>query len=143
MLIHMDPQHPEVDHTVFDVDRTTFHEQYRDAEEALPADMPKPRGRAVLTTAYVDASHAPNRITRRSHTGFIIFVNKAPIIWYSKRQQTVEASAFSSEFIAMKSCIHEVFAYEGTIYACRDGCSLCTRAGNTEPWPGAARRSLQ
>ena len=38
--------------------------------------------------------------------------------------------------------LHGVFAYEGTIYACRDGCSLCTGAGNTEPWPGPARRSL-
>ena len=47
-------------------------------------------------------------MTRRSHTGFVIFVNKAPIIWFSKRQQTVELSAFLSEFIAMKSCIEEI-----------------------------------
>ena len=110
LSIHMDPQLPEVNYTIFDVDRTTFHEQYRDAEEEFPADMPNPRGKSVVTTAYVDASHASNRITRRSHTGFIIFLNKAPIIWYSKRQQTVEASAFSSEFIAMKSCIQEIRA---------------------------------
>ena len=33
LSIHMDPQLPEVDYTIFDVDRTIFHEKYRDAEE--------------------------------------------------------------------------------------------------------------
>jgi hypothetical protein len=31
----------------------------------------------------------------------LIFVNKAPIIWYSKRQNTVETSTFGSKFVAM------------------------------------------
>ena len=70
--------------------------------------MPVPRGRSVVTTAYVDASHAANKKTRRSHSGYIIFVNRAPIIWYSKRQQTVEASTFSSEYIALKTCIEAI-----------------------------------
>jgi hypothetical protein len=41
--------------------------------------------------------------TRKSHTGFLLFVNRAPILWYSKRQQTVESSTFSSEFIALQT----------------------------------------
>ena len=52
----------------------------------------------------------PTKITRRSHTGFIIFVNRAPIIWFSKRQSTVESSTFSSEFIAMKTCTEHIMA---------------------------------
>ena len=59
-------------------------------------------------TAFVDASHASNRVTRRSHTGFVIFLNRAPIIWYSKRQNTVETSTFTSEFIAMKICTEAI-----------------------------------
>ena len=86
LSIHMDPQLPEVDSMVFDIEREGLYEQYRDAEELLPADMPKPRGRLVVTTAYVDALHAPNKVTRRSHTGFLIFINKASIYWFSKRQ---------------------------------------------------------
>lgn len=58
----------------------------------------------VRTTAFVDSSHAANKLTRRSHTGFVIFINRVPIIWYSKRQNTVESSTFSSEFIAAKCC---------------------------------------
>ena len=42
-------------------------------------------------------------LTRRSHTGFIIFVNNSPIIWYSKRQNTVESSGFGYEFIALRT----------------------------------------
>ena len=44
------------------------------------------------------------------HTGFLIFINRAPIIWYSKRQNTVESSAFSSEFIAAKTCVEHITA---------------------------------
>ena len=72
--------------------------------------MPEPRGASISTTAYVDALHAANKVTRRSHTGFIIFMNRAPIIIYSKRQNTVEASTFSSEFVAMKACIEHITA---------------------------------
>ena len=70
--------------------------------------MPRPRGKSLVTTAFVDASYAANKVTRRSHSGHILFVNRAPVKWMSKRQQTVETSAFSSEFIAMKHCIEDI-----------------------------------
>ena len=38
----------------------------------------------------------------RSHIGYVIFLNIAPIIWYRKRHNTVESSTFSIEFIVMK-----------------------------------------
>ena len=41
-------------------------------------------------------------MTRRSHTGILIYLNCAPITWYSKGQNTVESSTFSSEFVAMR-----------------------------------------
>ena len=51
----------------------------------------------------MDADHAGNQITRRSHTGVLLFVCCAPIIWYSKQQNTVETSTFGSEFIAART----------------------------------------
>lgn len=51
---------------------------------------------------FVDANHAGCHVTRRSHTGVIIYVNRAPILWFSKRQNTVETSTFGSEFVAMR-----------------------------------------
>jgi hypothetical protein len=37
-------------------------------------------------------------------------VNKAPISWYSKRQNTVESSTFGSEFVAMKTAVEQIQA---------------------------------
>lgn len=111
LTIYFDPRLPNLDPNSFQGDNVeTFREQYRDAEDELPPMMPKPRGRGVCITAFVDASHGANKVTRRSHTGFLIFLNRAPIIWYSKRQNTVESSTFSSEFIAMKACVEHITA---------------------------------
>ena len=59
----------------------------------------------MTMTCFVDADHAGCLETRRSHTGVMIFLQKAPIIWYSKRQNTVESSTFGSEFVAMKTAV--------------------------------------
>ena len=64
--------------------------------------MPRPRGRSVVASAFVDASHGANKVTRRSHSGYVLFINRAPVKWTSKRQQTVETSEFTSEFISPK-----------------------------------------
>ena len=50
------------------------------------------------------ADHAGNVFTRRLHRGIIIFVQNTPIIWFSKRQNTVEAATFGSEFVALRIC---------------------------------------
>ena len=70
--------------------------------------MPTPRGPNISMTAFIDASFAQNKKTRISHTGFIIFVNRAPMKWFSKWQSTVETSTFSAEFMAMKSCVSAI-----------------------------------
>lgn len=101
LTLYFDPSFPKTK-------KEDFLEQYRDAEEQMPFDQPRPRGMPVVTTAFVDASHASNKKTRRSHTGYLIFVNRAPIVWYSKRQQTVESSTFSSEFLALRACVEHI-----------------------------------
>ena len=35
-------------------------------------------------------------------TGFIIFINKTPIKWYTKRQNTIETSTFGAELVAAR-----------------------------------------
>lgn len=84
---------------------TNWDDFYPGAAEKMPPSMPKPRGKHVVITCYCDADHASNRLTRRSHTGILIFVNKSPITFYSKRQNTVESSSFGSEFIAMRIAV--------------------------------------
>jgi hypothetical protein len=80
-------------------------EYYPGACEAVPPDAPEVRGQSVLMSCFAYADHAGCRVTRRLHTGGLIFVNRAPILWYSKRQNTVEALTFGSEFIAAKVAV--------------------------------------
>jgi hypothetical protein len=54
---------------------------------------------------FVDSDHAGEQFTRRSRTGCVIYLNMAPIVWFSKRQPTVESSVFGAEFVAMKNGI--------------------------------------
>ena len=58
----------------------------------------------------MDSDHAGDRITRRSHTGIILYVNKAPISWFSKRQNTVESSTFGSEFVALQIATEKIIS---------------------------------
>ena len=106
--LYMNPEEPNISYSDFKAKADEFKEYYRDAEEEMPHKMPKPRGVPVITTAFCDSSHAANKKTRRSHTGYVTFVNRAPIKWISRRQNTVETSAFSSEFIALKQCIEDI-----------------------------------
>jgi hypothetical protein len=80
-------------------------EAYPGAEEPTPPNAPELRGSDLIISAYVDADHAGCRATRRSHSGVLIFLNRAPILWYSKQQNTVETSTFGSEFVAMRICV--------------------------------------
>jgi hypothetical protein len=54
-------------------------------------------------TAFIDADHAGDVLTRRSRTGVLIYLNRSPILWHSKKQNSVETSAFGSEFVALKT----------------------------------------
>jgi hypothetical protein len=85
-------------------------EFYKDAKEQIPINAIPPRGRPVQLNAFVDADHAGNPVTRRSHTGILIHINCAPIIWYSKAQSTVESSTFRSEFVALRICVEMIEA---------------------------------
>ena len=51
---------------------------------------------------YIDSDHAGDQITRRSRTGFLVFLNNTLFYWTSKKQATIETSSFGSEFMAME-----------------------------------------
>jgi hypothetical protein len=78
---------------------------YGDVQEAVPPIAPPClRGKDVDLQMFVDSDHAGDKRTRRSRTGFIIYLNMAPIVWYSKKKQaTIETSIFGAEFDAMKN----------------------------------------
>jgi hypothetical protein len=66
------------------------------------------RGNMVVTSCFVDSDHADCKVMRHLHMWVILFLNEAPIIWYSKHHNMVEMSTFGSEFCAMKTAIDMV-----------------------------------
>ena len=103
MKLLLDASYPKVKESLFQ--EYDWFDFYRYAEEAIPPDMPEPRGLDVVLSCFVDANHARNQKDWRSQTGILIFINKAPIHWYSKRQNTVKTSIFGAEFCAMKIAV--------------------------------------
>ena len=103
-----DDSYPQVNELAFaHVDWSDF---YPEAAEPVPPNMPQPRGNPVKVFSFVDADHAGNLLTRRSHTGILIFLNNSPISWYSKRQNTVQSSTFASELIALRIAVEQIEA---------------------------------
>ena len=96
----LDPSYPEIDESTFK--ECDWKEFYGDVKEALPPNAPEPRGNPVVLRLFVDSSHADDLKTRRSRSGYFIFMNQAPIGWLAKKQATIETSVFGAEFVAMK-----------------------------------------
>ena len=116
LTIYFDRRSPNIDPTSFSRNSAEkIIEQYRDVMESLPKDNPEPRGRSVTITEFVDASYASDNKTRISHTGYVIFVNRSPVIFYSKRQLMVKLSTFSSEFIANNTCTAHIIALKSKL----------------------------
>ena len=99
--IVFDPSYPEIDRDMFE--RRQWSSIYgEDLKEDIPLNAPEPLGLEFLMRAYIDADHAGDKLTRRSRSGLLVFLNSAPMYWMSKKQTTVETSSFGSEFMAMK-----------------------------------------
>jgi hypothetical protein len=70
--------------------------------------MPQHKGKEVHFMMYVDADHASDQETRRSVTGFILFINNTPVKWYSKRQNTIETSTYGAELVALRIAVEAI-----------------------------------
>ena len=107
--LYLDPDDPNISEDRF----TTFDwvDFYKGCTEAIPVDAPDPRGKAMTLHVFVDSDHAGDKVSRRSQTGILIFCNRAPISWISKRQNSVQGSTFGSEFCALKHAIESVEAF--------------------------------
>ena len=103
-----DPGHPNINTNRFH--RFDWQYFYKGVKEAIPPNMPKPRGNSASTHCFVDDNNAGNNVTRRSQTGILISVNKSPINAFSKQKNTVETSTFSSKFTALKNAVELVKA---------------------------------
>ena len=67
---------------------------YSGACEQIPHDIPKPLGKHVQTTHYVDANLHHDLATGKAVTAVLHFLNQTPIDAYTKRQSTVETATY-------------------------------------------------
>ena len=91
---------PEVKEEQFK--KVNWKSLYGDVVEDILCNMPEPRENPEVILMFIDAAFTGDLVTRRSQSSILIFLNRAPITWYSKRQNTVEASTFGSKFIALR-----------------------------------------
>jgi hypothetical protein len=101
----------------------------------MPGNAPESRGKPVVLRVFVDSDHAGDKVTRRSCTGYIIYMNGAPVDWFPKKQNTIESSSFGSEFVALKTVMEKLrglryklrmmgFEIDGPTYAFGDNMSV-------------------
>ena len=83
-----------------------WKEIYEIIKEELSPGMAKPRGESAHTICFVYSSHAGNVGIRSFYTCVLIYVINAPIIYLSKKQNTIDSSNFGSEFVVMKIAIY-------------------------------------
>ena len=81
---------------------------YSGACEQIPHDIPKPLGKHVQTTHYVDASLHHDLATGKAVTAALHFLNQTPIDAYTKRQSTVETATYGSEFVAARTAVDQI-----------------------------------
>ena len=106
--IGFDPDHPAIDQRTFK--KYDWEDFYKGAKEALPHNAPPAKGKPVSTHCFVDASLAGNTVSRRSQMGILLFVNRAPVVWFSKRTNTVETSTFGAEIVAMRNAVEMIIS---------------------------------
>jgi hypothetical protein len=73
-----DPTYPDVDMRAFI--KTDWKPMYGDVKEAITPNAPVTRVKAIDLRLFVDYDHAGEHFTRRSRTGFVIYLNMAPIV---------------------------------------------------------------
>jgi hypothetical protein len=95
----------------FDWSRTV----YRKIEEAIMKDAPVPLGKFVTLSHFVDANLMHDLVTGRSTTGVLHLINKTPEDWFSKKQSTVEVATYSSEMVAMRTCVEQIIDLRNTL----------------------------
>lgn len=97
-----DPTDPVINKSMFERKDWTASEFGLGLKAEMPGNLPQPCGLEFVMRAFVDADHASDSVTGRLRTGFLVYLNNAPVYWMSKKQTSVETSSFGSEFIAMK-----------------------------------------
>ncbi len=99
-----EPDYSDIPRTEYDWEFSV----YRGAREEIPKDAPKPLGKPVVTTTYVDANLYHCMLTGKSVSGVLHLFNKTPVDWYAKKQGTSETATYGSEYVAARTATEQI-----------------------------------
>jgi len=85
---------------------------YGDVSEILPTDTPKPLGKYVTLSHYVNAN-LPSNVYHDMLTGWLVagilhFLNQTPVDWYSEKQTTVKTATYSSKLVSAPLAVDQI-----------------------------------
>ena len=83
---------------------------YGEVKEEVPENAPPPKGKGVLTTTYKDANLNHCLVSGKAVSGILHLLNQTPVDWYTKKQATVEAATYGSEFSSGRTAIEQITA---------------------------------
>ena len=79
---------PSIDYSDFlkqDLGNTVYANGRGGLKEDVPLNMPTPLGEEFKTQVFVDSDYTGDQVTRRSRTGFLVYLNNLLIYWSSKK----------------------------------------------------------
>jgi hypothetical protein len=106
-----EPDYSDLPHFEYDWEKSI----YGPVKEDIPTDAPKPLGKYVLLTHYLDANLYHDILTGRLVSGILHFLNQTPLDWYSKKRGSVETATYGSKFMASRTCVEQVIDLRLTI----------------------------
>ena len=106
-----EPDHSHLPKQEYEWTRTV----YGNVKEEIPKDIPKPLGKRVITTTFLDANLLHDIVTGKSVTDVLHCVHTTPTDWVSKRQATVETATYGSESIATKTATEQILDLRNTL----------------------------
>ena len=98
-----EPDYSQVPDQTYDWSAT-----YGSGPMEIPSDAPKPLGKFITLTHYVDANLMHCMLTGRLMTCILHMMNKFPVDWYAKKQGTVETATYGSEMVAARTCTKQI-----------------------------------
>ena len=74
----------------------------------MDSKLPESLGPKLDITALMNANHAHDHATHHSVSGIILFVERTPVVWKSKRQSSTQASTYGAKFMAARATTEEI-----------------------------------